>query len=72
MSPDQMVTILSRAKVVPVLRGESGQKAYATAQRLLADGLTVVELTATTPTGAPPWFACATIIHMRRSAWVPS
>ncbi|HCT75611.1 MAG TPA: aldolase [Micromonosporaceae bacterium] len=46
---EQMTTVLARAKVVPVIRADSGTKALETAEWLLESGLTVIELTATTP-----------------------
>ncbi len=49
MNTQEAVQALREAKVVPVLRADSAEKAYATAQRLLADEVTVIELTATTP-----------------------
>jgi 2-dehydro-3-deoxyphosphogluconate aldolase/(4S)-4-hydroxy-2-oxoglutarate aldolase len=49
VTTEALEAILRHAKVVPILRAEDGDKAYATAQRLLGSGLTVIELTATTP-----------------------
>jgi len=40
---------IASAKLVPVLRADTADSALATAERLLANGLTVIELTATTP-----------------------
>jgi 2-dehydro-3-deoxyphosphogluconate aldolase/(4S)-4-hydroxy-2-oxoglutarate aldolase len=49
VTTEALEAILRQAKVVSVVRAEDGEKAYATAQRLLLSGLTVIELTATTP-----------------------
>lgn len=45
----QVAAALSKARVVPVIRAQSSEAALATAHRLLSSGLSVVELTATTP-----------------------
>jgi 2-dehydro-3-deoxyphosphogluconate aldolase/(4S)-4-hydroxy-2-oxoglutarate aldolase len=46
---EQVEAALAAAKLVPVVRAPSAEDALATAERLLANGLTVIELTATTP-----------------------
>lgn len=49
MTPADFLDLLHRQRVLPVLRLDSGEAAVAAATALLGSGLSMVELTATTP-----------------------